>query len=332
MVKKKQRIEKKSPEKRGASSQKVGIVSRLKMLIHLHRQEVRNSFKGMVKTPISSFMTLAVLGIALALPGGLQVVLKNSNMLSEGWDGASRFSLYLEQSVTDDVATSLSNRLKARSDVAEVELISRQQALDEFQDSSGLGDALEQLEENPLPIVLEILPATNYSTPEASQAMLKEFRKLPEVELAQLDMQWVKRLYYLIDLADRAVFALSLLLGLAVLLIVGNTIRLAIQNRREEIEIIKLIGATNAFIRRPFLYTGLWYGIGGGLFAVILIGASLWWLSDPVSQLAGLYDSGYRLTGLSFKETFELIGFSTFLGLTGSWISVTRHLSRINPT
>jgi cell division transport system permease protein len=162
--------------------------------------------------------------------------------------------------------------------------------------------------------------------------MLEEFRKLPEVELAQLDMQWVKRLYYLLELADRAVFALSLLLGLAVLLIVGNTIRLAIQNRREEIEIIKLIGATNAFIRRPFLYTGLWYGIGGGLFATLLIGASLWWLSDPVSQLAGLYESGYRLTGLSFKETMELIGFSTFLGLTGSWVSVTRHLNQINPT
>ncbi len=323
---------KKSVEKRGASSQKVSLSSRFSMFIYLHKQEVRNSFHSMIKTPIASFMTLAVLGIALALPGGLQVILKNSNMLSEGWDGASRFSLYLKQSVSDQAAESLGNRLSARSDVAEVELISRKQALEEFQSSSGLGDALEQLEENPLPVVLEILPSAAYSTPEASEGMLKEFRALPEVELAQLDMQWVKRLYYLLDLADRAVFALSLLLGLAVLLIVGNTIRLAIQNRREEIEIIKLIGATNAFIRRPFLYTGLWYGIGGGLFAITLISTSLWWLSDPVSELAGLYESGYRLAGLSFKETLELIGFSTFLGLAGSWISVTRHLSRINPT
>jgi len=322
----------KTVEKRGASSQKIGIGSRLKMFFHLHRQEIRNSLDSMIKTPLSSLMTLAVLGIALALPGGLQVILKNSNMLSEGWDGASRFSLYLVDSVSDANATSLGNRLKARSDVAEVELISRQQALEEFQSTSGLGDALKQLEENPLPIVLEILPAENYSTPAASQRMLEEFRKLPEVEMAQLDMQWVKRLYYLLDLADRAVFALALLLGVAVLLIVGNTIRLAIQNRREEIEIIKLIGATNAFIRRPFLYTGLWYGVGGGIFAISLIWISLWWLSDPVSQLAGLYESGYRLAGLSFIETLQLLGFSTFLGLTGSWISVTRHLSNINPT
>ncbi len=325
-------ISKNNADKRGASSQGVAISSRLKMFFSLHRQEIRNSLNSMIKTPIASMMTLAVLGIALALPGGLQVILNNSAMLSEGWDGASRFSLYLADSVTDEEATSLTNRLAARSDIAEVKLISRQQALEEFQSTSGLGDALKQLEENPLPTVLEILPAENYSTPEASESMLKAFRKLPEVELAQLDMQWVKRLYYLLDLADRAVLALAMLLGFAVLLIVGNTIRLAIQNRREEIEIIKLIGATNAFIRRPFLYTGLWYGIGGGIFAVSLITIALWWLSEPVSQLAGLYESGFQLVGLTFAETLKLLMFSTFLGLVGSWISVTRHLFRINPS
>jgi len=319
-------------EKRGASSQGIGLSSRIKMFFHLHRQEIKNSFNALVKTPLSSMMTLAVLGIALALPGGLQVILKNSNTLSEGWDGASRFSLYLSESVTDKKARNLATRLRARSDVAEVEFISKQQALEEFQATSGLGDALKQLEENPLPIVLEVLPSANYSTPEATQGMLEEFRKLPEIEMAQLDMQWVKRLYYLLELADRAVVALAALLGVAVLLIVGNTIRLAIQNRRDEIEIIKLIGATNAFIRRPFLYTGLWYGIGGGVFAITMITVSLWWLSDPVSQLAGLYNSGYRLVGLSFTETLELLGFSTLLGLTGSWISVTRHLHQINPS
>ncbi len=318
-------------EKRGASSQKVSMKSRLKMLVHLHKHEIKNSFSGMIKTPVATLMTLAVLGIALALPGGLQVVLKNSNMLSEGWDGASRFSLYLKESVTEKTASTLAARLQAHSDVDEVRVISREQALQEFQSTSGLGDALKQLNENPLPIVIEIQPGENYATPQASQSMLDGFRKLPEVELAKLDMQWVKRLYYLLELADRLVLALALLLGIAVLLIVGNTIRLAIQNRREEIEIIKLIGATNAFIRRPFLYTGLLYGVGGGLFAISLIGISLVWLSDPVRDLAGLYDSGYRLVGLSFAETLQLLGFSTFLGLSGSWISVTRHLSRTSP-
>lgn len=322
----------KMTDKRGASSQKISLISRLKMFFHLHRQEVKNSLDNLLKTPISSMMTLAVLGIALALPGGLQVILKNSSTLSASWDGASRFSLYLTEESTEQSAANLKNRLSARSDVEEVVLISRQAALEEFQSTSGLGDALKQLDENPLPIVLEVLPDEAFATPEASQRLLEDFRTLPEVEFAQLDMQWVKRLYYLLELADRAVLALAALLGFAVLLIVGNTIRLAIQNRREEIEIIKLIGATNAFIRRPFLYTGLWYGIGGGLFAISLISISLWWLSDPVSQLAGLYSSGYQLAGLSFLEILQLLGFSAFLGLTGSWISVTRHLNQINPT
>ncbi|MCP4274517.1 MAG: cell division protein FtsX [Gammaproteobacteria bacterium] len=322
----------KQQEKRGASSQGASISSRLKMFFHLHRLEIKNSFFGLVKTPLATLMTLAVLGIALALPGGLQVVLKNSNILSEGWDGASRFSLYLKESETDKSAAILAGRLQARSDISEVKVISREQALEEFQSSSGLGDALQQLDENPLPIVLEVLPDEEHVTPEASQSLLDGFTRLKEVQMAKLDMQWVKRLYYLLELADRMVVAMALLLGVAVLLIVGNTIRLAIQNRREEIEIIKLIGATNAFIRRPFLYTGLLYGIGGGLFAISLITFSIYWLSDPVRELAGLYDSGYRLTGLSFIETLQLLGFSTLLGLSGSWISVTRHLSRINPS
>jgi len=319
-------------EKRGASTQNVSLSSRLNMFFHLHRQEVRNSFNSMVKTPVATLMTLAVLGIALALPGGLQVVLKNSNMLSEGWDGASRFSLYLKESETEATAATLATRLESRSDILDVKMISREQGLEEFQSSSGLGDVLKQLDENPLPIVLEVMPEEGFLAPQVSQSMLDGFRRLPEVELAKLDMQWVKRLYYLLELADRLVLALAILLGIAVLLIVGNTIRLAIQNRREEIEIIKLIGATNAFIRRPFLYTGFLYGVGGGMFAISLIGFSLLWLSDPVKELAGLYDSGYRLTGLSFVETLQLLGFSTFLGLAGSWVSVTRHLNRINPS
>ncbi len=322
----------KQTERRGASSQGVSISSRLKMFFHLHRLEIKNSFFGMVKTPLATLMTLAVLGIALALPGGLQVVLKNSNILSEGWDGVSRFSLYLKESETDKSAAILASRLQARSDITVVKVITAEQALEEFQSASGLGDALQQLDENPLPIVLEVLPDEEHVTPEASQSMLDGFTRLKEVQMAKLDMQWVKRLYYLLELADRMILALALLLGVAVLLIVGNTIRLAIQNRREEIEIIKLIGATNAFIRRPFLYTGLLYGIGGGLFAITLIAFSIYWLSDPVRELAGLYDSDYRLTGLSFIETLQLLGLSTLLGLSGSWISVTRHLTRINPS
>jgi cell division transport system permease protein len=319
-------------DKRGASSHNVKLSSRIKMFFYLHKLEIKNSFDGLVKTPIASFMTLMVLGIALALPGGLQVIIKNSSVLTQGWEGASKYSLFIKDSVSEQALIELKDKLMLRSDVSSINLITKAQALEEFQAQSGLGNALEQLDDNPLPAVLEVQPESLFNTPEASESMLEDFKALPEVEIAQLDMQWVKRLYFILELAERSVSALAILLGVAVLLIVGNTIRLAIQSRREEIEIIKLIGATNAFIRRPFLYTGLWYGVGSGIIAILLIAGALFWLDDPVSQLAMQYDSGYQLTGLSFEETMQLLGFSTLLGLLGSWISVTRHLQQINPT
>jgi len=320
------------PEKRGATTQKTGLISRFKMFLHLHRLEVRNSYVGLIKTPIATLMTIAVLGIAIALPAGLHLMLKNASTVSADWDGASRFSLYLNDSVSKTDAEDLVIRLMKRLDVEEAVLIDKQQALDEFQALSGLGDALYQLDENPLPQVVEIIPTEQFSLPEASEAMLGTFKLMPEVAVAKLDMQWVKRLYYLLQVVDRFIYALASMLGLAVLLIVGNTIRLAILNRRDEIEIIKLIGATDAFIRRPFLYTGLWFGIGGGFFALMIISGSLYWLSDPINQLAIQYNSGYALLGLNMTEVFQLMAFSALLGLSGSWVSVSRHLKQINPS
>lgn len=318
-------------EKRGASTGNVSFMTRVKLYFQLHRTEMRNSYLQLIKTPIATLMTIAVLGIAIALPAGLQLMLKNANTISAGWDGVSRLSLYLHSEISNTEADALLKRIQTRLDVEEATMIDKSQALEEFQVLSGLGDALHQLDDNPLPVVIEIIPTQQFSAPDASEAMLETFRLMPEVDVAKLDLQWVKRLYYLLELVDRFIYALAGMLGLAVLLIVGNTIRLAIQNRREEIEIIKLIGATDAFIRRPFLYTGLWFGVGGGIVALMLISATIFWLAEPVNQLAIQYSSNYFLQGLTITEVFILLGFSTFLGLSGSWISVSRHLRQINP-
>jgi cell division transport system permease protein len=152
------------------------------------------------------------------------------------------------------------------------------------------------------------------------------------VEMAQLDMQWVKRLYGLMDIGRRGVWVLASLLALAVLLVVGNTIRLAIQNRRDEIIITKLIGGTDTFIRRPFLYTGFWYGVLGGIIAFILVQASLGVLAGPVNNLAGLYSSTFRLDGMDLPTVGALLSSGMVLGLLGSWLAVGRHLRAIEPT
>ncbi len=306
--------------------------SRIKMGLRQHAQECRKGLQEIFRAPISSFMTIAVLAIALALPAGFHVFLKNAQTVSSGWDNATQISLFVRMDVPEKAVKTLQEQLQKSAKIAEVKLITAETGLEEFRELSGFGEALSFLDDNPLPDTLVVTPTNAHSTPEASEALLAELQERPEVELAQLDLQWVRKLYSMMAIAEKAVSALGLILGLSVLLIVGNTIRLAIQNKREEIQIIKLVGATDAFIRRPFLYSGLWFGIFAGVLSWILVNSSVFWLKDPVRNLAGLYESQFRLSGLSFFEVMQLIGIATFLGLLGSWLSVGRHIKDIEPT
>ncbi len=282
--------------------------------------------------PAATLMTTAVIAIALALPVGLYIALDNASKLSSDWDGSTQISLFLHTSVNKDGAQKLMKRLKKHKNVKKVSIIDKDQGLKQFRDTSGFGDALKYLDDNPLPIVLIVHPQITKNQPDRINKLVKELGKNKQVELAQLDVQWVKRLYTLLEIANRAIWVISIMLAFAVLLIIGNTIRLDIQNRREEIEVSKLIGASDSFIRRPFLYTGLWYGIIGGLLAWIITIISLILIESPVDRLAMLYHSDFRLSGLRFADTLLLILISCGLGLAGSWITVSRHLKDIEPS
>ena len=296
-----------------------------------HMQVMLSTLGQMVRSPMSNLMTIAVMGIALALPTGLHIILKNVQQVTAQWDGAAQISLFLKPSVTDKQADQLANVLRQRQDIKSVTSINRNEALEEFRKNSGFGEALEALEENPFPAVIVVYPTEQSDNLLTVQGMLASLKDKPEVELAQLDMQWLKRLYAIMDFGRRGIWVLAAMLSLSVLLVVGNTIRLAIQNRRDEIEIIKLIGGTDAFIRRPFLYTGFWYGLSGGILSWLLVTLSIWLLSDPVSQLATLYDSNYSLSSLDFLSSLTLLGLSICLGLAGSWLAVSRHLHAVEP-
>jgi cell division transport system permease protein len=277
-------------------------------------------------------MTCAVIGIALALPVGLHVMLNNLNSISGEWESGASISLFLEQKITNEQAQALAETLRKHSRIETVELISRQAALAEFQQLSGYADALQALDSNPLPNLMVIQPKAEHTTAEAAEMLAQELRMLPEADIVQLDLQWVRRLQAITVIAQRAVVVLAALLCMAVLLIVGNTIRLEIENRRTEIEINKLIGATNAFIRRPFLYTGFWYGLFGGVIAWFLIALSLILLSGPIAKLAQLYQSSFDLSSLDATTVLLLLSASALLGLIGSWLAVGRHLSAIEPS
>lgn len=284
------------------------------------------------RTPFATFMTAAVIGIALALPAGLHLLLLNVQKLSIGWEGTAQMSLFLKQGIPEARIRSLMNDIRSWDGVADVRYISREQALEEFRQSSGFGSALDSLGENPLPAVLLVRPAGKDTQPEKMERLQQQAQQLEAVDLAQLDMEWVRRLSGIIELGKRGVMILSGLLGMAILLVVGNTIRLTILNRRQEIIVIKLIGATNAFIRRPFLYTGFWYGLMGAAFAWLLLVGLLALLSDPVHRLSFLYNSQFSLGGLDLRALGLLLAAGIVLGLGGSWLAVGRHLQDIEPT
>ncbi len=308
-----------------------GLAARVSVYFARHAQVMLNSLGRLWRTPFATLMTAAVLGIALALPFGLQSLLTNAERLSSGWDGATQISLFLHQGVSEAQALDLRARLQRSGEVARVRYISPQAALDEFQRLSGFGDVLTALDKNPLPGVLVVHPVLQQGSAAAVQALLARLRQHPEVALAQLDMQWVKRLYAIMDMLSRGIQALAVLLALAVVLVVGNTIRLAIENRRDEIVIIKLIGGTDAFIRRPFLYTGFWYGLLGALLAYAMIALMLMALDGPVTALSGLYNSRFRLAALDGGTFMLLLGAGILLGLLGSALAVRRHLRDIEP-
>lgn len=283
------------------------------------------------RTPLPTLMTVAVIGIALALPGALYVFTHNLERLSGNWEHTATISLFLATDVGQEAADGLAGRLRGQTDIAAVTLIHPDQALDELRAESGFAEAIDQLEENPLPMVLALRPAEAVGDTAALEALAERLGALPEADFARLDTQWVRRFQGIVRLAERAVVLLALLLAGGVLLVIGNTIRLEIENRRSEIEIMDLVGATPGFIRRPFLYTGAWYGLLGGMMAWLLIGFALVLLRGPVARLAALYQTEFTLSGLGLGALGILVGGSALLGLIGGWISVSRHLRTADP-
>lgn len=296
-----------------------------------HLAALRQGLAPLFVAPLASLMTLCVIGIALALPAGLYTLLDSARGLGSRFEDTAQISVFLKHDIDHASTRELVNRLKTRPEIDDLQLISRQQALDEFRSLSGFADALDALPENPLPAVLVITPAKGYATPDKIEALLAELRQAPETTQVQLDMAWLQRLNALMALGQRGVLVIGALLALAVLLIVGNTIRLDIQNRRDEIEVTKLIGASDAFVRRPFLYGGLWYGLLGGLIAVLLILLAIALLDAPLHELSALYSGQLNAPSLRFASIMALLGGSALLGLVGSWLAVGRHLRDIEP-
>jgi cell division transport system permease protein len=296
-----------------------------------HVQTLVGSLGRLWQQPFATMLTIVVIGIALALPACLHVLVQNVRVASGGWNSALDISVYMKPNASLDQAKRAAERIRQRRDVDEVTLIEADVALAEFRRNSGFGAALDALKNNPLPHALVVRPDAEYREASRVQALSNELKKIDGVDIVQLDTEWVSRFNAILDVIRRGVFLAAVLFALGILVIIGNTIRLDIENRRGEIEVTKLVGGSDAFVRRPFLYNGVWYGLAGGLIAGLIVATVVAVLSAPVQRIAGLYGSQFELQGVGIAGWIALLLGGALLGWLGSFIVATRELREIEP-
>lgn len=313
------------------NTETAGFPEKIKAYLHVHAQALFSSLGRLVRNTFTSVMTIIVMAITISLASGFYLLVANMQQLTAGIESSNQISLFLKSNVSDNGGKKLAEQLKKNQKVAKVVLISKQQAMKEFKAYSGFGDALDVLEVNPLPTVIQILPKDTLDELQTIENLMQQLKQLAEVDFAQLDMQWVKRLQSMMQILQRGVLLLSILLGFAVLVITGNTIRLELQNRRDEVLVAKLVGATHSFIQRPFLYTGFWLGFLSGLAAWLLVTIILVILQGPIERLSVLYDGTFDLSYFSASDIFALLTLSSLLSVIGAWVVLHFQLQQIKP-
>jgi len=296
-----------------------------------HSYSFFSSLGVLVKHKVGTLMTVLVLGIAMFLPLGLYMTLTNLEGMNLRQDEWSAITVFFKSGTTQKEVNRVATELNDRLNPEAVVIISPTEGMADFRDASGFGESLDMLEENPLPWVMQVSPQRGPT--EKVEAHVGELtgylQSIDSIEVTQFDYKWLQRLGRMMELGQAAVSVLILLFGLAVVVVVANTIRLDVASHAEEIEILALVGAGNAFVRQPFLYTGLWYGLMGGLLAVLLLGLTMLYLGGPLGLLLETYGTVFSLRGLGVNNTFWVLLCGSFLGWLGAWVSVQRYLRRL---
>lgn len=294
-----------------------------------HLDTLRESLVRLGRQPFATLLNVVVIGIAMSLPAGFYVGLNNLQAFSRQLSSAPQISIFLALDAGAADVAAIESRLRAEPAVGRHEFIPRDKALDRLRRSAGLGDVLEDLGANPLPDAFVVTARDN--DPAALEALRAKAAKWPKVEHVQFDAEWARRLDAALGVGRLLVSLLGALLAVALVAVTFNTIRLQILTRRDEIEVSKLIGATNAFIRRPFLYLGTLQGLAGGLAAWGIVTAASLALNLQLAELATLYGTAFELQTLGPRDSALLLLASGLLGWIGSWLSVSRHLWQIEP-
>ena len=313
------------------NSRSTGLSDKAQAYLHIHAHAMFSSLGRLFRNSFTTFMAITIMAIAISLAAGFYLLIANMQQFTGEIESSQQISLFLKTSVSDEAGKQLAKQLRKNTLLNDVTLISKKQALIDFKQYSGFGDALNVLDKNPLPVVLKVSPKDALKDISSIEKLITEFNQLPQVDFTQLDMQWIERLQSIMQFIQRGATLLSILLGIAVLFITGNTIRLELQNRRDEVLIAKLVGATHSFIQRPFLYTGFWLGFLSGVVAWILLNIMILVLQSPVENLSILYNSDFKILYLNATESILLLIIASCLGILGAWSVLHYQLQQIKP-
>lgn len=311
---------------RNSRSPASGSLSRL---AQVHRGIAISSLQRMLRTPASSLMTIFVIAVSLLLPALLFGLNSNLTALLSGFQDSARITLYLQEGTSDSRGTEVSESLLTGTDLRAAVYVSADQALSDFSAAAGLEDLTQQLSSNPLPAAIILTPID--TAPLAVAELAQRLQDIPEVALVQVDSRWLQRLEAISRLVGLIGRVLMAIVTLGLFFIVGNTIKLAIENRKDEIRVIKLVGGTEFFIARPFLYTGLFFGLAGGLLACFLQLIALIVFNSSLRELMQLYESSFVLHGFSARSALLLVLLGAAIGWMAALLASLRHIRAINP-
>lgn len=307
------------------------MLKRAQAILSYHLQAAIQSLNSLCRKPLATMMTSIVIAIALALPALFWVFSDNVAKLTANWQRGGHISLYLKPGLSEAEQQLVLQKVRATDGVAQVSLKSSTEGLSELTQQEGMQDIMRYLPENPLPALIDVVPALIIDSPAKLDMLARQLQSVSHVENAKVDMEWISRLHALLGFAAKFADALLALLAMAVIMIVGTTLRLALHSRQEEIQVLKLIGAKDPFILRPFLYSGVWYGALGAVFAIFMVNIFIFSLGAAVNQLAVAYQMHYPLAGLSMRQILLLVLFAIILGWMGARLSVKRQLASIEP-
>jgi cell division transport system permease protein len=295
-----------------------------------HGVAFRLSLRNLLTKPLSTLLTLLSLAVTLSLPGASYLTYKNTKLLLAGWDKGTTLTAFLNDNISLEQSHELVRAIESRPEVFEALYQTPEQALQEFRELSGLKEVIDSLPSNPLPGVITIYPRQGYEKASSLSQLQGFLQNFPEVQSVEIDLDWVQKMNAYLHFGKALTLVIGLLVGLTVILVISNIIRLTLERHKTETEVLSLIGATKYFIARPFLYRGFWYGLLGGVFSFGLLSIIVDYLQKPMDKLSFLYQQPFLIYNLAFEETLLLLALSAALGLIGAWIAVRSQLNNVN--